>query len=260
MRITLRRGVWPAKTQRLFLAAGPGQAALPDPGAAADSLDDLRAGDALRLGDRDILRVLGRNWRYTPVAGAEVCELEALDDMAGSAPSLELEHRRQGWALAWVVLSDRAAAGEREDACGSLIAQMAREALSLRHAQGFVIPDEPSRLKALLLHLACEDGFDLVLTSGGTGLAPRDATPEATCAVLERRVPGLERAMTNAGLAATPMAGLSRAVAGTIGRTLVVNLPGSPKAVRESLQAVLPAVAHGLDKLAGDPSECGEVA
>jgi molybdenum cofactor synthesis domain-containing protein len=108
-----------------------------------------------------------------------------------------------------------------------------------------------------LLRLAYDDRFDLVLTSGGTGLTPRDMTPEATIAVLERRAPGLERAMTNAGLNAAPTACLSRSAAGAIGQTLVINLPGSPQAVRESLEATLPALKHGLAKLAGDPTDCG---
>src|ERR687886_442840 len=97
---------------------------------------------------------------------------------------------------------------------------------------------------------------DLVLTTGGTGLAPRDVTPEATRAVVEREVPGIPEAMRAASLAKTPFAMLSRMVAGTRGQTLIVNLPGSPKAVREILDVVLPALPHALDKLLGDPNDC----
>jgi len=120
----------------------------------------------------------------------------------------------------------------------------------------FLLPDEPGQLKALLAALALEHGFDLILTSGGTGLAPRDTAPEATLAVIERRLPGFERAMTAASLEKTPHAMLSRAVAGTLGESVIINLPGSPKAVAEIVHAIAPALAHAVDKLQGDTSDC----
>jgi molybdenum cofactor synthesis domain-containing protein len=119
-----------------------------------------------------------------------------------------------------------------------------------------VLPDEERRIRALLTHLALEDGFDLICTTGGTGVAPRDVTPEATLSVIEKRMAGFERAMTAASLAKTPRAAVSRAVCGTLGGALILNLPGSPKAVRECLAAVLPAVAHTIEKLQGDPADC----
>jgi molybdenum cofactor synthesis domain-containing protein len=100
-------------------------------------------------------------------------------------------------------------------------------------------------------------GFDLVVTSGGTGVAPRDITPEVTLAAIERRLPGLETAMMLAALQKTPHAALSRAVAGTLGESIVLNLPGSPKAVRENLAAVVSALPHAIAKLQGDESDCG---
>ncbi len=257
MHITLTRGAWPSSGARLFLAKSAESSRLPSPCAVGQRIDDLRAGDLLVHDGRDALRVLSRGLWPARSACVEIWLLEALADLDDLQPSLRLALRRDGVSLAWIVLSDRAAAGERDDACGALIAELAQQALPLRHVQGFVLPDDPGRLKALLLRLAFEDRFDLVLTSGGTGLTPRDTTPEATLAVLDRRMESLERAMTAAGLAATPRACLSRAAAGTIGRSLVVNLPGSPKAVRESLEAVLPALEHGLAKLAGDPRDCG---
>jgi molybdenum cofactor synthesis domain-containing protein len=119
-----------------------------------------------------------------------------------------------------------------------------------------VIPDERTGIEATLRAWADEDGLALIVTTGGTGLAPRDVTPDATLAVLDYQVPGLAEAMRAASLAHTPLAMLSRAVAGVRGRTLIVNLPGSPKAVRECLAAIAPALPHGLEKLAGDPNEC----
>ena len=111
-------------------------------------------------------------------------------------------------------------------------------------------------LRALLTDLALIQGYDLIVTTGGTGLAPSDRTPEATLAAIDTRLPGFETAMTVASLAKTPMAAISRAVCGALGDSLVVNLPGSPKAVRENFAAIGPALEHALQKLQGDPSDC----
>jgi len=145
------------------------------------------------------------------------------------------------------------------DKCGPVILDMCRKAMEVEHAQGFVIPDDPPALKALLARLALEARFDCILTSGGTGVAPRDTAPETTAAMLDKRLPGFERAMTNSSLAVTPHGAISRAVAGTLGNTLVVNMPGSPKAVQENLAAILPAIPHAIAKLQGDPSDCAQV-
>ncbi len=128
--------------------------------------------------------------------------------------------------------------------------------LGLALVQGFVIPDEAGLLKGLMADLALVQGFDLILTTGGTGVGPRDVTPEATLAVIEKRLPGFERAMTAASLAKTPHGAISRAVAGTLGQAVIVNMPSSPKAVAECLEPLLPTLRHTLEKLQGDPSDC----
>ncbi len=168
-----------------------------------------------------------------------------------------LHVRKDGLSLAWITLSDKGAAGERQDASGPRMEELARRDLPIIHAQGFLLPDDPGLLKALLLDLAARQRFDLILTSGGTGLGPRDTTPEAVGAVLDKRLPGFERTMLMTSLQKTPHAMISRAVAGTIAESLVITLPGSLKAVSENLEAVLPAVKHAIEKLQGDPADCG---
>lgn len=182
--------------------------------------------------------------------------LEALTPI--EAGTRTLAARREHWALAWITLSDKGAAGLRVDESGPLMAADTRAHLPLCHEQGFMIPDDPQGLRSLVTELALGQGYDLILTSGGTGLAPRDTTPEALFPLFERSLPGFEQAMMQASLAKTPTAAISRAVAGTLGRTIIITLPGSRKAVSENLAAILPALGHALEKLHGDPSDCGK--
>ncbi len=148
--------------------------------------------------------------------------------------------------------SDLGAQGRRQDASGQRIREMLTAAgFEVRRYE--VVPDEQSVLEDRLRRWADEDGLDLIVTTGGTGLTSRDVTPEATRAVVHREVPGMAEAMRIQTLKNTPMAMISRALVGVRGRTLIVNLPGSPKAVRECLDVVLPAIPHALDMLQEHP-------
>jgi molybdopterin adenylyltransferase len=157
--------------------------------------------------------------------------------------------------VAVLTVSDRSFEGVRLDASGPML-----EELLLGHGaevvRRAVCPDEESAIIAILSSWADEGAADVILTTGGTGVAPRDVTPEATLAVIAKTIPGMAEAMRQASLTKTPHAMLSRAVAGIRGKTLIINLPGSPKGAVENLQAVLPALEHAVAKIQGDPSEC----
>jgi molybdopterin adenylyltransferase len=148
---------------------------------------------------------------------------------------------------ALIVLSDRAASGARADACIPVMKQRLGDVYAI--VRESVLPDDPAALQAELIELADSRVADLVITSGGTGLSPRDRTPQATGAVLDYEVPGIAEAIRSAAIAHTKSAMLSRALAGVRDRTLIVNLPGSPRAVGESLDVVIPVLPHALELL-----------
>ena len=152
-----------------------------------------------------------------------------------------------------LTISDRGAAGVYEDKSGPLIRQMVTERLNAVVDRTAMVPDELELIKATLLEWVDQYRLDLILTTGGTGFAPRDVTPEATRLVIQKETPGLILAMLHDSLAVTPHAMLSRMVAGIRGQTLIVNLPGNPKAIRENLETILPALPHALALLQDDP-------
>jgi molybdopterin adenylyltransferase len=155
-----------------------------------------------------------------------------------------------------LTVSDKGHAGERADTAGPELGGLLDPGCFAVTAYR-VVPDEPEAIVAQLVEWCDQERLDLILTTGGTGLSPRDITPEATLSVAERLVPGLPEAMRAAGLAHTPHAMLSRGVAVIRRQTLILNLPGSPKGARENLEAVAQALPHALEKLKGSPSECG---
>ena len=158
-----------------------------------------------------------------------------------------------------VTVSDRSFRGERPDAGGPLVTEILKDA-GYTVTQAVIVPDEQEQIQSVLCSLADSGGVQLIVTTGGTGFAPRDVTPEATIAVCDRLTPGIPEAMRYASMQVTNRAMLSRAAAGIRKGTLIVNLPGSPKAARENLEAVLPALPHGLEMLSGRPADCANLA
>jgi molybdenum cofactor synthesis domain-containing protein len=157
-----------------------------------------------------------------------------------------------------ITLSDKGSKGEREDESGQVIRRLL-EGLGAVIEHYEILPDEKQRIIEALKRLSDSGTIDLIITTGGTGVSPRDVTPEATLEVIDRDLPGMAEAMRAESLKKTPRAMISRAIAGIRKRTLIVNLPGSPRAVRENLAVILPALSHAIEKINGDPRECGSV-
>lgn len=155
-----------------------------------------------------------------------------------------------------ITVSDKGSRGEREDLSGREVRRLL-ENLDVDVRESIIIPDEEEVIAKTLIEYSDQKKLDLVITSGGTGLSPRDVTPEATRKVIEREIPGMAEAMRQESSRQTKYAMLSRAVVGARGHTLIINLPGSPKAVRENLLAVLPVIPHAIEKLQGDLRDCG---
>ena len=151
--------------------------------------------------------------------------------------------------------SDKGSRGEREDKSSEVIREMISR-LGAQVTKYDIVPDEQDSISQRLMEWADAGTLDLVITTGGTGLAERDVTPEATLAIIDKLVPGLAEAMRAETLQKTPLAMLSRAVAGIRNRTLIINLPGSPRGVEECLQAILPALPHAIEVLKGEAGEC----
>lgn len=161
------------------------------------------------------------------------------------------------YSVGIITASDKGSAGQREDLSGEVIKELV-SAAGYQVVSHKILPDDMQALSQEMIRLADEVQVELILTTGGTGFSQRDITPEATKQVIEREVPGIPEAMRAYSLQLTPKAMLSRATAGIRKKSLIINLPGSPKAVRETLSYILPPVHHGIQILVGDDSECGQ--
>ncbi|SDK60123.1 MogA/MoaB family molybdenum cofactor biosynthesis protein [Natronincola ferrireducens] len=155
-----------------------------------------------------------------------------------------------------VTASDKGSIGQRQDTSGPLIAEILQDLGGILK-EYVIVPDERQKIADTLQYMCDVTKLDVIFTTGGTGFSPRDVTPEATLDVIERLVPGIPEAIRMKSLSITPKAMLSRGVAGIRKQTLIINLPGSPKGVRESLEVILPALSHGIGILKGIEGECG---
>jgi len=155
-----------------------------------------------------------------------------------------------------ITVSDKGSRGEREDRSGPEIRKILSELPFVQVVAQDTVPDDETSIRHKITEYTDTKKIALVITTGGTGVSPRDVTPEATLSVLHREIPGMAEAMRRASAEKTPHAMISRAVVGTRGESLIINLPGSPRAARENLEVLLPALLHTLKKIQGDPTDC----
>ena len=161
---------------------------------------------------------------------------------------------RRPFRIGVLTLSDKGSQGQRVDESGPVVEDLLAPVGEVVHVA--ILPDDLESIASLLIAWTDQEDLDLIVTTGGTGLSPRDVTPQATMQVIDYEIPGMAEAMRMQSLQKTPHAMVSRAVVGVRKQTMIVNLPGSPKAARENLETLLPALPHALAKLAGDPSDC----
>lgn len=205
------------------------------------------------------LQVLEHLWlpNYPKVA-SRACWAKTLRFCEFDPNTQRYLHWQDGYTLAWITLSEKGHQGRRTDQSGPRIPKMIREYLPISLEQGFLLPDRQNDLTGLLTNLTLEQGFNLVLTTGSTGITSQDIAPQATSRVIERRLHGFEHRMLQASLTETPHGIISRALAGVAKNSLIINLPGNPRAVQTNLTPLLPTLKHTLDKLQDDPTECAD--
>jgi molybdopterin adenylyltransferase len=168
----------------------------------------------------------------------------------------EEKHKmRSAMKAAVLTVSDKGAAGLRQDTSGPAVGEVLR-GIGAEIDLFEIVPDERQAIRDKLIEYADQRGFDLIVTTGGTGVSPRDITPDVTREVIDREIPGMGELMRMHSFAKTPHAAISRAMAGIRRQTLIINLPGSPKGATENLLAILKAIPHAVSKIKGDPSDC----
>ena len=155
-----------------------------------------------------------------------------------------------------ITVSDKGSRGERKDLSGIEVQQLLKEALSATISAYDIIPDEQEIIQNTLIDYSDKKNVDLIITTGGTGVSPRDVTPDATLNVIEKEIPGMAEAMRRESSLKTPHGMISRAVVGIRKQSLIVNLPGSPRGARENRSVLLPALKHAIEKIKGDESDC----
>jgi len=186
-----------------------------------------------------------------------VCVLKAVKDIFLPQKSKFILWK-EGISLATITISDRGYEGIRKDESGPLIEEILKQHLPISIVLRSIIPDDYYTIMALIMHFAIDQKIDLIVTTGGTGVTERDITPDVTQRLIEKRLWGFEHAIYQEGLKKTKNAIISRAVCGILLNSLIINLPGSKRAVEENLLAILPTLNHTLKKIQNDPSECGE--
>ena len=154
-----------------------------------------------------------------------------------------------------ITVSDKGSQGKRKDLSGPAITELLA-GVAIEIKQTLIIPDEKNQIQEAIINFADVGKLDLILTTGGTGVSPRDLTPDATLEVIDKQIPGMAEAMRYESSKITSRAMISRAIAGIRGRSLIINLPGSPKGAKENLAVILPALKHAIEKIKGDDSEC----
>ncbi|TFG37277.1 MAG: MogA/MoaB family molybdenum cofactor biosynthesis protein [Syntrophobacterales bacterium] len=155
-----------------------------------------------------------------------------------------------------ITVSDKGSRGERDDISGREIIEILK-GISINVNDYEIIPDEKDVIRQKLIEYTDDKNLDLIITTGGTGVSPRDVTPDATLEIIEKEIPGMAEAMRRESSSKTPHAMISRAVVGVRNQTLIINLPGSPKGVRENLLVISPALIHAIEKIKGDETDCG---
>lgn len=230
---------------------------------------NLGIGASLQKNGRAYFKVISKH--FMPFSALPVYLLQCLCDLSeglekkdantqsNSLQSYVFEYNKDCHNLAIITLSDKGFVGQRVDESGPAISKLVTSKICFGEERYFILPDDATALKGLVASLAYTQGFDCIITTGGTGLSERDITPNALLPMLDQRLYGFEHAMMQKSLEKTPTAMLSRAFCGVINKSILLSVPGSVKASTENIEAILPALPHALAKLNGDMSDCARV-